>query len=375
MKSVLAVLLSVLCGANGQISTPQQPESDVASTSSISCYNGIDRALFKYIQNGSLGYMDCDGNIIIDAKFTKASDFSEGIAAVEDGYIDSSGSYIIQAVTLPLNKPYRHQTSNQLIQNGTIHNRGDFNNGFACITTIRSGIGDYEYVYIDKNGKNRFSENYQYIYSFSEGYAVVLKEGNFPDFGYQKWSYINQSGKYTTSETFDNARSFKNGIAIVSQNGKYGAVDKNFDLIIPYQYDYISDYSDGIFVVFKNGKYQFIDINNQVKVGLGTKYDEVSGCSNGRVKVRESGKYGYVDKDGAPVIACVFDGANDFSENVAAVQKDGKWHIISTAGEYITTSGYNYIGDAKNGLIPVLDENANPLYYIDMTGKEIRPKS
>ena len=46
---------------------------------------------------------------------------------------------------------------------------------------------------------------------------------------------------------------------------------------------------------------------------------EGSYCEGLASVVDENGKYGYVDKKGQLVIPCIWDGASDFSEGLAAV--------------------------------------------------------
>ena len=58
---------------------------------------------FLIEENGKYGYMDKDGNVVINPQFDRADDFSEGLARVRIGdektgkwgYIDKEGKFVI----------------------------------------------------------------------------------------------------------------------------------------------------------------------------------------------------------------------------------------------------------------------------------------
>lgn len=47
----------------------------------------------------------------------------------------------------------------------------------------------------------------------------------------------------------------------------------------------------------------------------------------------EPGKWGYVNKSGKTIIKAEFDGADPFSEGMAAIKMNGKWGYINEDGE------------------------------------------
>ena len=58
------------------------------------------KQLFTVVQDGKWGYIDRTGNVIIAPQFQQASEFSEGVAAVNIdgkwGYIDQKGQIVIE---------------------------------------------------------------------------------------------------------------------------------------------------------------------------------------------------------------------------------------------------------------------------------------
>ncbi len=159
-----------------------------------------------------VGYVDTDGNIVIDAKFTFASDFHNGYAVVsKDDYksgrkednrqfivIDTSGNTVLE-----IDKAY---TSKRV--------------GFV-------GEGFFNGLYrVDKNGKHGF---------------------------------IDLNGNLVIDFQFD-ASDFANGYAKVEQDEKFGFIDTTGALVIPYEWDEVSDFMPNGLAIVKRGKlYGLID--------------------------------------------------------------------------------------------------------------------
>src|SRR5262245_61780037 len=63
------------------------------------CHRHENPALFRIVEHQKFGFMNDQGTVVIPARFTNTSNFSEGLAAVrvggEFGYIDASGSFVI----------------------------------------------------------------------------------------------------------------------------------------------------------------------------------------------------------------------------------------------------------------------------------------
>ena len=55
-----------------------------------------------------------------------------------------------------------------------------------------------------------------------------------------------------------------NYTVITTRNGKFGVIDMNCNILIPFEYDYIDCLKNGFRYVKKGDKYGFIDINNKI---------------------------------------------------------------------------------------------------------------
>jgi len=160
--------------------------------------------------NNKWGYVDREGIIRINAKFDKASSFSDGLALVslnrERGkhfYIDKTGNIVIE-----IKADYAIP----------------FSEGLARVS--RGG----KYGFIDKNGKVIIKQKYDFAQRFSEGLALVSVLGND--------GYINKQGDFVIEPNFEKAGSFSEGLAYAEskKDGKNGYIDKsgNFVILLPY---------------------------------------------------------------------------------------------------------------------------------------------
>ena len=68
-------------------------------------------------------------------------------------------------------------------------------------------------------------------------------------------------------------------------------------------------------------------------------------------QIMENGKTGFSDLDGNTVIEPIYESAEMFSENYAAVEMDEKWGLIDKEGNLVIEPKYNYLGSMHEGLM------------------------
>ena len=68
-------------------------------------------------------------------------------------------------------------------------------------------------------------------------------------------------------------------------------------------------------------------------------------------------KWGYIDKSGKVVIEPQFDSADDFSEGLAKVKKDGKRGYIDKIGKVVIEPQFDEVWDFSEGLATVAIES------------------
>jgi hypothetical protein len=226
--------------------------------------------------NGHAGYIDHSGRIAIPFRYTDASDFSEGLAAVKVnqlwGYIDKSGKFVIPA---------------------TYQSAGRFSEGLAWVC---EGIKS---CYIDKSGHTRIVTEEQ---ATNIGMGVGAGRGV---------TFV-AGGQDTQHPESDN--NFHNGLALTRKPtatvtaGLFGFMNHAGQIVIKPRYDVAGPFSDGLARV-REGE-------------LGSSWYSVD--AKGHTVVRPAWSWFYIDTKGHTAVQPIWNGkqaqdAHDFSEGLAAV--------------------------------------------------------
>lgn len=248
----------------------------------------------------------------------------------------------------------------------------DFSEGLAAVANQMDGQSEELYGCIDSSG--RLIVNYQYdkILSFSDGLAVVVKDG--------KYGYINRAGKELIAPQYEDASSFSEGLASVKIKGKNGFIDKTGSMVIDPVFEracWVSVFSEGLAPVYLgDNSAGYIDKTGNLIIPANFSY--VSAFSEGLALVQPKGtsKYGYINRTGKMVIEPKYELSLPFSEGVATVKisrPDGIsfFRIINKQGQVIADKlQYGFAGIFKEGLAGV--ESFNHRWgFIDKNGKEV----
>jgi len=206
------------------------------------------------------GFIDKAGNWAIAPQFEDAKPFSEGLAAVRVGskwgFIKPDGSFAVKPVFLSV---------------------GSFNSGRA----MACPLPDRHIVYIDKTGKQVYSTDYNeldskngpssviyQIYSllqpdflnYSEGLLCARKDG--------KSGYKDRDGNWAIKPQFERVYPFSCGRAVVTQAGRFGFIDRSGKAITEIKYDFAIPFSEDIGAIFERGKgYSYIDLSGKPLFG------------------------------------------------------------------------------------------------------------
>lgn len=146
-----------------------------------------------------------------------------------------------------------------------------------------------------------------------------------------------------------------------------------------FKYDRVGKFKEGMAPVYIGKTAGYIDRNGKEAVPLIYEDDYTADEFTDRVAiVTKNGLNGLVDKTGKLIAPCEYKKIGEFSEGVAeAYKENGKVGFIDMQGKTVIPFQYNILillGGAKcvNGMIPV--ENSNGKRgYIDKTGKQIVP--
>lgn len=218
------------------------------------------------------GFINSQGKLVIDCKYTFVHDYREGLAAVMDstrgwGFIDLSGNEVI---------PLKYQFASS------------FYEGFAYVM-VNEKIG-----FIDSKERFLIKPEYSSCNYFQNGFAVVQTEKSSKVF--------NRDGKCVlSSRKYDDIDYFNYGLAAVEdRSGKCGYIDTTGKLIVPLKYDYSEEFSCGLGMVGRNKKYGYVDIFGKILIPL--KYDKAYKFENDLAEVERNGKKFLIDTRGREYI-------------------------------------------------------------------------
>lgn len=223
----------------------------------------------------------------------------------------------------------------------------------------------------------------------SEGMVRIQKTIN----GETLYGFMNTKGELVVDAKYNEVAPFSNGLAAVYEYEKYdlelspnwvveaykdhiGFIDRTGNLVIPMIYEQVGRFSEGRATVCKNKRWGVIDNNGNVIVPF--KYINsfsLGICSNGLMSFLSNGKYGYLDKSGKVRISAVYDSAGQFVDGFAVVSKNGFYGMIDTTGKTVIPFKYVRLGYFQEGMALYSDESGwNCKYgYINSEGEEVTP--
>jgi len=261
-------------------------------------------------------------------------------------------------------------------------NVGGFFDGLSAVSMNNEST---LYGYTDTEGEMAIEPIFVFASDFSEGVAAVCQTPS-------KYYYINKDGSVAVEGPFDIGEPFSEGMAAVKSDNLWGFIDINGVLVIPYDYDEVSDFHsglayavkdgqgniinqqnelilsdisiqaysiDGYFIIEKDEKTLLIDNSGAVIKDL-TEYDfdyskKTVSNTSGRILFKENSLYGYLDLNGDIVIKATYSDARVFSNGYAIIRDENGFGYINTDGKVVIEPQYD-------AALPVSDTGYAVLY-------------
>lgn len=207
----------LLCGCAPKKQAPVAYTGDVLAIAGVKTGNSM-----------KLGFIDPQGQWVIEPKYEQAEPFSQGMAAVKEngkwGYISPAGAYVIEpqfdrAFSFRNNRAPVYESSQSKVKEYFINPKG-------------------EKVFEIQTGENGWYGD------FVEDRLLVCKEG--------KYGFLDPEGKEAVPFIYEEAYDFNQGFALVYKDEKYGCVDKNGKEIVPAIYEAIMPISENRIVAYTN---------------------------------------------------------------------------------------------------------------------------
>jgi hypothetical protein len=175
--------------------------------------------------------------------------------------------------------------------------------------------------------------------------------------------------------TIQNMGNYVGGKAWIKNNNRYGFVDGNAKLVIPMQFEIVSDYEESTIgkvknyyaVAKKDGQYGLLDINGKAIIPFS--YDGISVPKEGLIRAKkgkgETGKWGALDLTGKVIIPFEYDLIGVFENGKAKVKKGINFGLIDNKGKLLIPLQITCedLGTFKNGIARISKGR-----YIEETG-------
>ncbi|MEX2380200.1 MAG: WG repeat-containing protein, partial [Vicingaceae bacterium] len=265
------------------------------------------------------GFIDTEGNLMIEAQYSSVEPFNEGLALVVKngklGFINKSADVVIPII-------YDDAES--------------FESSLAIVAK------EDDYGIVDRTNKVVLPLKYEYVGKFYDGLAIVAND--------TAYGYVNQSGEVVIPLTLEYAGDFDQGLALVEQDGKKGVINTQGRTVVPMEYNWLESFQDnGLARAKKDSLYGLID--RQAAVVLPFEYDAIGTFSDGMALVANGGQYGYINDSAHWVIDPKFDFRRDalnwgsFDGAYAKYMLKEKFGIIDTVGNRIFPAIFENIGN------------------------------
>ncbi|MFC1730062.1 WG repeat-containing protein [candidate division KSB1 bacterium] len=242
-------------------------------------------------------------------------------------------------------------------------------------------VGGKEWGYANLKGELIIDAQFRKCFDFSEdGFAPVF------DFKKKQYYFINLQGetlkteieKFRLKEIFGfETRGFTNGLAIVRQEDKWGALNTDGKLAIPFKYDKLSEFIDSYAIAKIDESFYILDkqgnetrIENPDIIDIKTFSEQLAPYKSA------SGKLGFIDFSGKIVISAQFTGVGYFNDGLAwARSEDGQHGFIDNKGAWVIKPQFLSTKDfeKESGLARVKLESG--WAYVDKSGNIMQFKS
>lgn len=213
----------------------------------------------------------------------------------------------------------------------------------------------YRYGYIDTEGNLRIPMEYSYAGNFSEGVAPV----SISESGMGQYGFIDTKGNMVIEPKYRSADPFREGLAHVQTISGEGFINHQGEEVIPPQYGFVSDFQNGTAFAVTKDKMQFVVLDQNGKEvrklleeteGLSYFYTPSWDLLEVEYPLGYHGVYRYYDKNGE-FSRENYELRSGFSEGLSAVldKETGKYGYADEQGNMVIAPVFDYAARFKNG--------------------------
>ena len=151
-----------------------------------------------------------------------------------------------------------------------------------------------------------------------------------------KWGFIDNNQKLTIPYQFDSVGYFSEDLALAEHDGLWGYIDNKGTFFITPQFQYAEPFSCGLAKVSSNDpKFPTVFINKDGSIAFKSKYRNVYGFTYNRAIVKDEKNIFYLDKAGKIIIKTKYPYGDLFYDGIALIWSSDKAEYIDTSGQRI----------------------------------------
>lgn len=175
-----------------------------------------------------------------------------------------------------------------------------------------------------------------------------------------KTGCVDYGGRQTVPFSYDALRSYRDIGFIAVRAGWQGLISTRNDIIVPLEYRNIYGLMEGTVFIDRTGKAGMLD--RDMRVVIPFEYDAIYDTyyhdrgEKTRYIVVKADKVGTIDSDNNVIIPIVYDklsGLVEYGPNAHFAKKEGKFGLISPAGQTIVPIEYDYVDLPAGGVVVV----------------------
>ena len=296
------------------------------------------------IKDNKYGFINTKGKIIIALDYEDAFPFFNGYASVKKNgkwnYINEKGKLLFKDYIIcdyrPIidNKAVFMKDSIKVEKTKIIMSE----NGSRTFVEFLNNIEKIQFKegLIGINGEIIIDPIYDEISGyFQDGFMRVRNDG--------KTGIIDEKGKLIIPVEYDDISDLKNGLLLAQKENQWGMIDLQNQIIIPFDYDKIRYFNNDLALVNKKNKIGYINIKNEMVIAFQYDYNLFGDFNNGLALVKKDGKFGFINKKNEIIIPLIYENALPFKDKNTIVKKDGKTFFINQKGEKIKQINKQYL--------------------------------
>ncbi len=166
------------------------------------------------------------------------------------------------------------------------------------------------------------------------------------------WGYIDEEGKFLVEPKYNTANDFSEGLALVEKDGLFGVLDSEGKEILKIEFTNINKIENGYMTAFKDDSVMIFNYSGE-ELKLDREYRNIGVYSDGLFGVlimdKEGDfKFGYIDESGNEIIKPKYSLAYPFRLSRAIVKEDEVFKVIDKKDKEFKTLEFTDIKPSSN---------------------------